>query len=96
LPTVKGAVEKIHPDEPQSFLLVDVCFVEQPNMDNDLAWLPPGLGLKPHAQPAMRFITLFETARRDGVGEDKERFLDTKFSIKSFDQKIVLVVEHCL
>jgi hypothetical protein len=44
----------------------------------------------------MRFITLFETARRDGVGEDKERFLGTKFSIKSFDQKIVLVVEHCL
>src|SRR4030095_1654067 len=66
------------------------------NMDNNLAWLPPGLGLKPHAQPAMPFITFFETARRDGIREDKERFLGAEFSIQSFDQKIVLAVEHCL
>src|SRR4029077_7385904 len=44
----------------------------------------------------MRFITLFETARRDGIGEDKERFLGPEFSIQPFDQKIVLVVQHCL
>src|ERR1043166_6970088 len=44
----------------------------------------------------MRFITLFETARRDGVGEDKERFCGTEFCVQSFDQKIVLMVEHCL
>src|SRR5947199_3341296 len=44
----------------------------------------------------MRFITLFETARSDGVAEDKECFLCAEFSIQSFDQKIVLVVEHRL
>src|SRR6478736_3132535 len=44
----------------------------------------------------MRFITLFETTRRDGIGEDKERFLCAEFSIESLDQKIVFVVEHCL
>src|SRR4030095_13893804 len=65
-------------------------------MDNDLAWLPAGLRLKPHAQPAMRFITLFETARRNGVGEHKERFLGSKFLIQPFDQKIVFVIEHFL
>src|SRR5438874_11507627 len=65
-------------------------------MDDDLAWLPPGLRLKPHAQPAMRFITFFETARRDGIREDKERFLGPEFSIQPSDQKFVLVVEHRL
>jgi hypothetical protein len=65
-------------------------------MNNDLAWLSPGLRLKPQAQPAMRFIALFETARRDGIGENKECFLAAKFSIQSFDQKVVLVVEHRL
>src|SRR5215471_10071873 len=65
-------------------------------MNNDLAWLPAGLGLKPHAQPAMRFIALLETARRDGIAEDKESFLASKFSIQPFDQKIVFMIEHFL
>jgi len=33
----------------------------------------------------MRFITLFETARRDGIGEHKKRFLGTEFFAKAFD-----------
>src|SRR4030095_215780 len=65
-------------------------------MNNDLVRLPAGLGLKPHAQPTMRFISLFETARRNRIGEDKERFLASKFSIQPFDQKIVFMVEHFL
>src|SRR6516165_1372245 len=65
-------------------------------MDNDLAWLPFGLGLKPHTQPTVRFITLFETARRNGVSEDKECLLGSKFSIQPFDQKIVFMIEHFL
>src|SRR5262245_41696493 len=65
-------------------------------MDNDLAWLPSGLGLKPHTQPAVRFIALFEAARRDGIGEDKECLLGSKFSIQPFDQKIVFMIEHFL
>src|SRR5262249_7231297 len=65
-------------------------------MNNDLARLSAGLGLKPHAQPAMRFITLLETARRDSICEDKKRFLGAEFSIQSFYQKIILMIEHCL
>src|SRR4029453_13783594 len=65
-------------------------------MDNDLAWLPPGLGLKPHAQPTVRFITLFETARRNGISEDKECFFGSKILIPPFDQKIVFMIEHFL
>src|SRR5438477_7126310 len=44
----------------------------------------------------MRFIALFETARRDGVAEDKECFLCAEFSIQSFDEQIVLMVKHRL
>src|SRR5215831_16155987 len=44
----------------------------------------------------MRLIALLETARRDGIGEDKESFLASKFSIEPFDQKIVFMVEHFL
>src|SRR5262245_8195190 len=65
-------------------------------MDNDLAWLPSGLGLKLHAQPTVRFITLFETASRNGIGEDKECFLGSKLFIQPFDQKIVFMIEHFL
>src|SRR5262249_25040428 len=64
--------------------------------DNDLARLTAWLGLEPHAQPAMRFISLFKTARRNCIGENKERFLGSKFLIQPFDQKIVFVIEHCL
>src|SRR5260370_3381921 len=44
----------------------------------------------------MRFIALFKTARRDRVGENKKCLLGAEFSIQSFDEKIVFVVEHCL
>src|SRR5262249_12109497 len=65
-------------------------------MDNDLARLSAGLGLKTHAQPAMRFIALFETARRNSIRENKERFVASKFLIQPFDQKIGFMIEHFL
>src|SRR5262245_19063199 len=65
-------------------------------MDNDLTGFPARLGLKPHAKPAMRFITLFETARHNGIGEDKECFLGSKLLIQPLDQKIVFMIEHFL
>ena len=74
LTIVERAVKKIHPDDAERFLLVDVGFVEQPNVDNDLAWLPAWLGLKAHAQPAMRFIALFETARRNWCRQRQRTF----------------------
>src|SRR2546428_13540023 len=44
----------------------------------------------------MRFIALFETARRNCVCENKKSFLGPEISVKPFDEKIVLVVEHSL
>src|SRR4030095_12141134 len=37
-----------------------------------------------------------ETARRNGIGEDEERFLGSKFLVQPFDQKIVFMIEHFL
>src|SRR5436309_8895922 len=54
------------------------------------------LGLKSHSEPAMRFIALFETARRNSVSEDKKCFLIAEFSVKALDEKIVFMVEHFL
>src|SRR5215469_14623442 len=65
-------------------------------MDNNLAWFCAWLRLKPHAQPAMRFVALFETARGDRVAENKKCFFGPKFSIEPFDEEIVFVVQHCL
>src|SRR4029077_5379045 len=44
----------------------------------------------------MRFIALFETARCNRVGENKECLLSAEFSIQAFNEKIIFVVEHCL
>ena len=89
-------MEKIHSNHAKGFLLLDVRFVEQTYVDNNLVWLPTRLKLKSHAQPAMRFVALFETARRDRVGENKKRFLGAEFSVEPFDEEIVFVIEHCL
>src|SRR5436189_6200420 len=44
----------------------------------------------------MRFIALFETARRNSVSEDKKCFLVAEFSVKGLDEKIVFMLEHFL
>src|SRR5262245_22865936 len=93
---IKRAVKEIHPNNAEGFLLFDVCLVEQSNVNDNLAWLPARLGLKSHAQPAMRFAALFKAARRNRVGEDKECFLGPEFSVESLDQKIIFVIQHFL
>ena len=89
-------MEKIHSNYAKGFLLLDVCLVEQSNVDDNLAWLRARLGLKSHTQPAMRFATLFKTPRRDCIGENEKCFRRSKFSIEPFDEKTIFVVEHCL
>src|SRR5690348_1986294 len=44
----------------------------------------------------MGFVTLLETACGNGVGKNKECFLGAELFVKPLDQKIVLMVEHCL
>src|SRR5437773_3645652 len=53
-------------------------------------------GLKSHAKPAVRFIVLFKTARRDSVGKNKKCLLSSEFCVEPLDQKIVFMIEHRL
>src|ERR1700730_2930902 len=93
---VESAVKKIHSDNAERFLLIDVRLIEHPNVDDNLAWFAARLFLKAHAQPAVRFVVLLEAARRHGVGENKKRSLVSQFFIQPLDQQIVLVVQHRL
>src|ERR1043166_3014687 len=93
---VERAMKEIHADHAKGFLLFDVGLVQQAHVDDDLAWLPAWLGLKTHAQPAVRFAALFKTARRNCVCKNEEGFLRSKFRVEPFDEKIVFVLEHCL
>src|ERR1700730_17122322 len=44
----------------------------------------------------MRFIALFETARRNRIGENKKCFFSSEFSVEPFDEKMVFVIQHRL
>src|ERR1039457_4606886 len=93
---IERSIKEIHADHAQRFLLVDVRLVEHAHVNDDLARVAARLCLKTNAKPAVRFVVLLETARCHRVGENEKCSLIAKFGIEPFDQKIVLVVEHCL
>ena len=82
---VKRPVKQIHSDHAERFLLLDIRFVEHAHVNDDLAWLAMWLGLKSHAEPAMRFGVVLETARRYRVGKNKKRALVAKLFPKPFE-----------
>ena len=55
---VEGAVDQVHADDSERFLLIDVRFVQHPDVDNDLARLTARLGLETHprASRAIRCV----------------------------------------
>src|SRR5438270_9236225 len=90
------AIEQIHADDPERFLLIDIRFVEHPDMDHDLARLAPRLILETNAQPAVRLVVLFETARRHRIRKNKKRPDAAEFFVQPLDEQTVFVVEHRL
>ena len=91
---VKRAVDQVHPDDPERFLLVDVRLVQHSHVDDDLARLAPGFRLITHPEPAVRFVALLETAGRHRIRKNKKRPLIADLLIEPLDQKRILVVEH--
>jgi len=80
--------EEDYSDHAKGFLLFDVSFVKQADVNNDLAWLATWLGLKSNPEPAVRFVALFETARRNCVGENEKCFLGAELFVKPFDESL--------
>ncbi len=93
---IERPVKKIHSDDAERFLLVDVRFIQHPDVDNDLARLAPRMLLETDAEPAVRFIVLLKTARRHGVGENKKGADAAELLVQAFDQQVVFVIEHGL
>src|SRR5664279_3176182 len=93
---IERSIKQIHADHAERFLLIDVRLVEHAHVDDDLSRVAASLRLKTNAKPAMRFVVLLEAARRYRVGENEKCSLIAKFGIEPLNQKIVLVVEHCL
>jgi hypothetical protein len=69
---IKRAVNQIHSNYAQRFLLFDVPFIQHPHVDNDLAWFPAEIGLKTDSEPAVCFVVLFEAARCHCVGKNEK------------------------
>src|SRR6188508_87521 len=93
---VERAVKEVHADDPERFLLIDIRFVQHPNVYHDLTGLTPRLGLKTDAEPAVGFVMLLETPRRDGVGKNEKSANTTEFFVEALDEKAVFVIEHRL
>ena len=93
---IKRAVKQIHADDTERFLLIDIRFVEHAHVNDDLARFRASLRLKPNAEPAVRFVMLLETARRDRVGENEKRALVAHLLVQSLEQQTVFMIEHRL
>src|SRR5438046_5270632 len=91
---IKRAVNQVHSNYPQHFLLIDVRFVQHSQMNNDLARFATEFRLKTDSEPAVRFVVLLKTARRHGVGKDKKTALRAKLLIQPLDQQIVFMIKH--
>jgi hypothetical protein len=63
-------------------------------VNDDLARLAPRLLLKTNAEPAVRFVVLLETSRRNRVGKNEKCALVAEFVPEPLEQEIVFVVEH--
>src|SRR5258706_10290124 len=65
-------------------------------MNNDVRRWSQRVGLEPNPHPAVGFVSLFETARLDGVGEDKETSGGPSLLLKPLIQQRILVLEHAM
>ena len=79
---IKRAVNQVHSDNPERFLLLDVRIIEHAHMNDDLARFAATFLLKSNPEPAVRFVVVSETARRHRVGKNKKR----AFARRVFDR----------
>src|SRR2546423_1500959 len=93
---IERAEKQIHADDSERFLLIDVRFIQHPDMDHDLTRLAARVILETDPEPAVRFVVLFETARRYSIGENEKCPDAAEFFVQPLNEKAVLVVEHRL
>ncbi len=92
----KCAVEKVHPDDAEGFLLQLVLVVQHAHVDDDLAVLIARMRLELDADPPVAVVGPGEVTRRHGVRESEEGRGVTAGVAQALQVQLVLVVEHAL
>jgi hypothetical protein len=93
---IEGAVEEIHPHDPQRLLLERVLAVEHADMDDDLAVAIVGPRLEADPHPAVALVGPAVVARRHRVGEGKEGGGLAATHREAVQVQPVLVLQHRL
>ena len=89
---VEAAVDQVHPDDAQGFLLAYRLPVEHAHMDEDLRRIGPRLRLKPNPEPAVAL----GAARGYGVGKHEESRPGPSARLQPLQQQAILVIQHRL
>src|SRR5262245_59651803 len=93
---IERAIDQVHAEYPECFLLTDVLFIQQPDVNDDVGGLLAQLRVKPNAQPSMSFFLAAEAVGGDGVGKNKKRALVAAGLIEPQQQEVKLVLQHAL
>ena len=92
----EGAVQQVHADHAEGFLLERGLGVEHPHVDEDLGWFVARAGLEFHAHPAVAFVAALEAAGDHGVGKGEEGGGVAAPIGEALDVELELAVEHRL
>ena len=92
----EGAVEQVHPHDPECLLLQRRLDVEQTHVQDHLARFVVWMRLELDAHPSVALIAPAEAPRHDRVGEGEERGVVAPPLAQPVDVEGVLVVQHRL
>ena len=93
-PEVECAIDKVHPDDAERFLLREVLMIHHPDVDDDLGRLAARRGLETDAHPAVAFVAMDVTLRGNRLSKGEEAGVVAALSGEAFEQQAILVIEH--
>src|SRR5947209_2893267 len=91
---IMGAVGEVHTHDAEGFLFLNVLFVEEPDMNDDLRRIGARSALEANTKPAVSLVFARKTLGRDGIGEDEKPRLFTTLRIEALEEQAKLVVQH--
>ena len=92
----KRAVDEVHAEHAQRFLLMGVLLFQQADVQNDFARLAVKFRLEANAHPAVTLLLPRKAVRSHGVGEREERPLRAVQRVEALAQQGELVIQHRL
>ena len=93
---MEGGVNEVEADDAKSFHLVDVFFIQEADVKEDVTGGASGFGLHAEAHPAVAFGGILVAAGADGIAVGEEGGIIAALGSESFGEDLILVVEHGL